>query len=142
MRLQDICVSLELAKQLKEAGYPQEGALFYWIGDEENHVRFNLGNFDASETMDCYAAPTASEIGEKLPKMYTQKKNGPDNVRWFPVYYWTSNEIFYAIWHKSGEGLSYKSKYEQNNESIKFEAGTEADAGAKMYLYLKKEGLI
>ena len=64
--------SFELSKQLKEAGYPQEESLFYWIifknGDKSLSIFSNLGIGDITEeNYEKYAAPTASEILERLP---------------------------------------------------------------------------
>lgn len=34
MNIEKVCVSLSLAKQLKEAGYPQKESLFWWVDGE------------------------------------------------------------------------------------------------------------
>lgn len=57
--------SLELSRKLKALGVPQESC-FYWTGDEENHVKFSISNYDTSETMDCYSAYLSDEIGRML----------------------------------------------------------------------------
>lgn len=69
MKLNQICVSLELAKELKEAGYPQE-SLFYW-GQLAHNGEFVLKNRTVFLKSDIraglpIAAPTASELGNEL----------------------------------------------------------------------------
>jgi hypothetical protein len=74
VNLQDICVNLELAKQLKEAGYPQE-SLFYWVvyndDDLDSFMNIVVSKNEIQEIVVppryFLAASTSSEIGEKLP---------------------------------------------------------------------------
>ena len=72
MKLTDICVSLELAKELKEAGYSQE-SLFYW-GDSISEGKYILkrkGYFLPSDLRKelPISAPTVAELGEKYHKL-------------------------------------------------------------------------
>lgn len=76
--LEDICCSLDLAKQLKRAGYTQK-SLFYWVDHKGKGTDFisryldiglhkeEAGNLE----IEFISAPTASEIGEKLPGIIT-----------------------------------------------------------------------
>jgi hypothetical protein len=118
MKLEDQVVSLELAKQLKEAGYTQDESLFYWEGDylipQERYMP-QLGT----------AAPTVAELGEQLPK---RKEQGGE-AKWFDC-------------HKNDRG-TWTVRYMSVQKYV-FQAMTdksEANARAMMWLYLKKEGL-
>lgn len=83
MNIEDIkCTSLELSKQLKEAGYKQEG-LWWWIESFNKGLKFlciKIGDkyykisgqsFDESflirNAWNIFVAPTVAELGEKLP---------------------------------------------------------------------------
>lgn len=73
MKLSEQVVSLELAKKLKELGYPQE-SLWYWNSNGE--IRRVDGFFD-DDSKFIAVAPTVAELGEKLP-MFTKSWNrGP-----------------------------------------------------------------
>jgi len=78
MKLEDQCISLELAKRLKELGVNQDG-VFSWAKHEEN---FDLTSTDMTELMakrpkyarryessDVYSAFTLAELFEMLPEM-------------------------------------------------------------------------
>lgn len=62
----------ELAKQLKDAGFPQEksGFVFYKLqtGDNAPHyllrARYGLNGYTKSEVLECIDAPTLSELIE------------------------------------------------------------------------------
>lgn len=135
MKLQDQCCSLELAKQLKELGIKQElfdgdsywvkstysgkFKIYCWPGDSEDKPYDN---------MVWYKAFGVAELGEMLPdKVFFQDK-----------YY-----FFGTTWkRKCGEyGFKYK-----NNEKIDYLPAkigkTEADARAKMIVYLLENKLI
>lgn len=75
-KIEDHVVSLDLARKLKEMGYPQNSS-FWWSKDNHDHVGWDvyyiyesLGSqewFTLNKTQDI-AAPLASELGEWLPK--------------------------------------------------------------------------
>ena len=70
MTLEQICVTKEWAEKLKEAGYPQE-SLHWWGGIGNmgiwcDHVKDDLPA--GEKRFNWFAAPTASEILEKLPE--------------------------------------------------------------------------
>jgi len=117
MKLQDQVVSLELSKQLKEAGYRQEG-LWWWqlTGFPiEEYYNGKLTNNPNNETLRAIIAPTVAELGEALPDTFVSgqldiKSNKPHT---FACYGWS--------------------------QIPQQEADTEANARAKMWLYLKKE---
>lgn len=120
MQLSDICVGLELAKQLRDAGYPQE-SLFYWEIHESLEEK---GDFSGARlvthiypksvayAMNTYAAPTASELGEQ--------------IKGHVLPYWN---------HGTGWQIKQlKGEYHRCN--------SEADARAKLWLTLKHQGLL
>lgn len=132
MTLEQLCVNLELSKKLKKAGFPQT-SLFYWCipeggQDGDRFLSFSGGasfcNQDAcSFNHDYISAYTASELGEMLPV--------------------TCHTTRFE------QGYKYQCHYEiYNMDKEKFEYlhhtadDTEANAKAKMLLYLKKEGLL
>ena len=125
MKIEQKVVSLELAKELKKAGYKQEG-LFYWCGDEDIIVvEYDLNN-NAKEMVSnfiCFA-PTVAELGEALP-IITDSRKIQDGRK---IIFITRYSI------RKPAGLDW--------ESVHFRANTEVDARAKMWLYLKKEKLI
>lgn len=96
MQLSDICVSLELAKQLKEAGFPQE-SLFMW-GQLAFSGDFVLKHRTAFLKSDVrgglpFAAPTSGELSEHLPEIVLIKNQAfrlvvdmDKNRRWFVNY--------------------------------------------------------
>lgn len=126
MPIEHHVVSLELAKQLKGAGYPQE-ACFYWIEAYENYkitaeayegwvVRSKYNAFDKIPEDKKFAAPLASEIGEQLPAMI----EGYD---------------FVSKKYRSGWGVGYRWVDESEDKN-------EANARAMVWLDLKKNGLL
>ena len=124
MKLEEELVSLELSRELKETGYPQEG-LWWWTdwrgGYAKGHpsykktLKWVIGNEDRARHFEnAIVAPTVAELGMALD-YYTKSYQGT-----------TGN--WYVDWF--------------NEERTRAEfANTEADARAKMWLYLKKEGL-
>jgi hypothetical protein len=124
MKLEDQVVSLELAKKLKEAGYKQKG-LWWWYehkqrGKDDDFSECLVLDNEPDYTMhprehwNKYVAPTVAELGEKLLDY--------------------SGNIGYNAKHKK-----WSAHYVGNVKEL---SATEADARAKMWLYLKKEGLI
>lgn len=96
MKLEDQCVSLEIARKLKDLNIKQE-SLFYW-GDgeilgkqEEKTIYTNYKGVlswqttgcgccgDGGEIEEIYSAFTASELGELLPNYVDTKKEQPFN---------------------------------------------------------------
>lgn len=131
MELEKHVVSLDLALALRENGYPQENALFYWsIPKPENasneEERLVLANncevelchkwTDWGDKFDRVAAPLASELGEVLPEYIYFQKRG---TSWFACY---QNSDLDTI--------------PQEIEK------TEADSRAAMWLHLRKASLI
>jgi hypothetical protein len=117
MKLEDQVVSLELAKEMKDLGFEKE-SLFEWV-----KLRFGNGTFQIapvlipidtkSDIEFMCKAYTVAELGEMLPEMSSSYK-GVDDC-------WRCND---------GSDEDYMI------------AKTEADAKAKMLIYLKKNNLL
>ena len=119
MKLEDQVCSLELSKKLKELGFKQE-SLWYWINMPEG-IQCDEGcsytpgwkiTRVGTLSFETASAYTVAELGEMLPKIYKSFKHGNK---------WTCNAYMH-IPAKNGR--------------------TEANARAKMLIYLKKEGLL
>ena len=61
------CTSLDLSLALREAGYPQENALFYWVDDGTSELHDWTVVRESWTQKDKIAAPLASELMEKMP---------------------------------------------------------------------------
>ena len=116
MELKHQVVSLELSKQLKEAGYKQEG-IWEWIKYKDKPLQLLIIKRIMTQELRIidfqYVAPTVAELGEALPKW---------NKTW-------------KISKKSWKGSNIENTFYRS-------ADTEADCRAKMYLHLNKKGLI
>jgi hypothetical protein len=143
MTLDNIVVSLELAKELKENGYPQD-TVFAWSerlkgtghtwdpydGTGKYEV---IPNTSSEHPLDHkYAAPTASEIGGQLPEyvsddwfleMYKDRSNSKD-------------EEWYLVRYVDNDGIG------STEIKVGFNEPCEANARAKMWLYLKRNRLL
>jgi len=123
-------VSLKTAKLLKEAGFPQETALFYRV-DEFGNVFERNANEDPLKmqkvlgTNIYYAKPTIDELLEELPESLIQD----GYLAMMKIIRTPSKEYF----------VTYQSSREDRgtveNESL-------PEALAQMWLWLKKEKLI
>lgn len=123
MELEDQVCSLELAKRLKELGIKQE-SLFFWYCDEsrddvsilnrdESFVFGGVGYFTSK-----FPAFTVAELGEMLPRRYF------------------SNKYVHAT-----DG-AYDWECKCKDEIVQALAKTEADARAKMLIYLLENKLV
>lgn len=125
MKPENQACSLELAKRLKELNCPQE-SLFWWVNTAKYNHNFNLVyRVDMTDEMkyglDCYSAFTVAELGE-LPDKY---------------------KITLSKYSKICVGLWELDKKWGKECFIKnFEADTEADARAEMWLWLKENKLL
>ncbi len=120
MDIEKQVVSLDLCKKLKEAGYPQD-SYYIWAYDLIGVMHRLILRKDVKNHPQDYPAPTVAEMGEKLPNYQRSGQAVMDN----PLEKYTSKchsfdpyvaEQFYAL--------------------------TEADARAKMWLYLKDKELL
>ena len=139
MKKTNLITSLELCKQLKEAGFLQDTHFKWNVWDKNDELY--IGEVDASWTQEewenytedynppkseFFAAPTTDELLNELPhevycvKDYTTVTTDPD-----------SPQVFY-----------YRVNYGLGKKPVYFESRWLPNALAKMWLYLKKEGLI
>ena len=132
--LEQMVVSVELAKRMKELGFPQE-TYFHWLKEAWNgdvktlaEQKFFIYHFD--EWQDSqepsarlnFAAPTSGEIGELLPDWAYSFRVNKDNAMAYKKQKW-----HWCEW-KDGIPTVY--------------ADTEAEARGLMWCYLKERGLI
>ncbi len=133
-----LTVNLELSKKLKEDGYPQLASCWYMLYANEEDMKetydLELDSFKPSEanTDDPdIAAPTADEILAKLESP----------IRVLEEEYFLSiekiDDTFTVDYVMGGETVFFlhEGKARQIEKSL-------ADAGAKMWLYLKEHGVL
>ena len=142
MKLEEQVVSLELAKELKENGYPQEEGLWWWVWDKKDYNRlewewkisaYNIPSFAnmdeiRKENKNSFVAPTVAELGERLPDYFHSIRD----KGCFP------NKWIAEMIKEAGSVLMDRKFIDTVSKS----ANTEANARAKCWLYLKKEGLL
>ncbi len=122
MILENITVSLEWARKLKKAGWPQKNALYYWwlrIGHKEYEL--SSGEFLLNGT---FAAPVSEELFQKLPKVLNQElllQINSHGERW-SIGYWNINE-------------QTQIKYQQFDDSL-------SNTAASMYCFLSSQNLL
>ena len=142
MNIKDIkCTSLELSKQLKKAGYKQEGEV-WWVsvrkGEPELYYREQLGMLETNSPhayKRICVAPTVAELGERLPKIVE------DNIDGRPIQF--EINIIRPIDCRAPQwDIFYISPFEGKDILVEIGDDTLANAMAKMWLYLNKEGLL
>ncbi len=129
--MKEFCVDLKIAKELKINGYPQNTNFYHEIytyndGSKENgFVDYNkfLG-WENSDDHTFFSAPISDEILKELPKEIEYKF-----CYFLEILCLTSS---YNIFYQSNGGEELK----------EFDDKNLANALAKMWLYLKKEGYI
>lgn len=124
MKLQDQVCSLELAKQLKGLGVEQD-SYFYHVAYEEDGEEYSdiEEGYNHNSDYICYSAYTVAELGEMLPHHLEIEGVYCDleiikSIVW-RFYYGKDKIIFTA-----------------------FTGDTEADARARMLIYLKNNDLL
>lgn len=135
MKLEQLVVSLDLAKQLKEAGYKQDDSLFYYWIDKilDKYTRppelvYGLPK-STKDSIAVIAAPTSADIGEQLPWCFELHFN-PGTKQW-------------SCEQESTEIATSKGSFSfPDVGGVCFFADTEADARAQCWLYLKHQGLL
>ena len=122
MKLEQQVVSLELAKRLKELGVKQNSA-FWWQELQNGKGHLIIDTTDSFSHV-CFSAFSVAELGEMLPKKY------------FPSFDFlgSGKNKYRVICHVNTK------KYGWHHE--KKCADTEADARAKMLIYLLENKLI
>ena len=133
MKIEDQVVSLELAKRLKELGVKQE-SYFVWEAPntEWGWTDWLIVPTTEQHDLEHYSAFTVAELGELLP-WRIDGKDITDKRR----------KIAYFLEYEAG-GMSVCYTHHLNVTKVLVEriAETEADARAKMLIYLIENGLI
>jgi|SRR6187551_1386829 len=128
MELSKQVCSLELAQKLKELGIRQE-SYFYWVKGFPTRIEAREGIGSKYTSIRLFSAFTVAELGEMLPDEFPNdsdsqirifKTYSMDLLRWYVRY---ENEVLESVNH-----CEY--------------ADTEADARAKMLIYLIENKLI
>ena len=132
MRLEDQVCSLELARELKELGVKQN-SLWYWLKNPcKEHIKKGGDKYFVSykavhgENHIIASAFTVAELGELLPDKI-------QDIRFHGVLYIKKENYYWIVGYR--KNLDQKIYWEQVED-------TEANARAKMLIYLIKEGLI
>lgn len=115
MELEQQCVSLGLAKKLKELGIEQK-SLFY-IDEQDQEITYGAFTIPTFPGHTYISTFTVAELGEMLPEMSC--------VTW-----------------KTKYGYACREDSLTNGGDIFFEEETEADARAKTLIYLIENGLL
>lgn len=136
MKLENQVCNLELAKRLKELGVKQE-SLFYWLQDGVGMATILVDHKGVMQDELYSSAFTVAELGEMLPESidYQVDEFGHRSV-WF-----TSGR---TILNK-GKGwyVMYNDPHPANKVPVyAIHGDTEADARAKMLIYLLENKLI
>lgn len=139
MKLEQQVVSLEMAKKLKELGVKRE-SLFMWFHQggnfspelkscreflQQGEIRLLSSSFGGIKNMDFfYPAFTVAELGEMLP--------GNDGSHYFV----SQKGLMGNLWFCTRKGMI------DNSVEYQTESETEADARAKMLIYLLENKFI
>lgn len=127
-------VDLEIAKELKKEGFPQEGLWWWQFTYEIKYTpRVKSGKYVPMGFKNCIA-PISDEILKELP-LHLEKK---DNFYWLNI----SREAYDANSKRSYYEISYDNWENKCLDAICIEDDKLSNALAKMWLYLKKEGYI
>jgi hypothetical protein len=168
MKIKQICTSLEISKQLKRAGYPQE-SLFYWETVTDKHnvaprlVRYSRlepskGTYNNGDEYEenWFAAPTAEELLGHLDIYYPKAlkrtlKKINDKIYFTDLYLDFGKEINRdLVFFSTLNGAADSTNFFQGGEIFKFDKiklpvfkdKSLANVLAKMWLYLKKNNLL
>ena len=140
MNIVEQVVSLGVSKKLAEAGYPQEGVWWWAIQDGNNRDRDELvfrkgGKLSAmglwSTVEDFFVAPTVVELGLVLPSKITIGViAGKSQIHYL---YTAKSDIDFTCFYAMYNGQTRIHSEDSN---------TEADARAKLWLWLKENGYL
>ena len=140
MKLEHQVTNLEMSRKLKELGVKQE-SYFVWVDrfpvfNDQPHIASRIEfqqrlttsilSVEAQALVGWYSAFTAAELGEMLPKTIRKGDTAKARKVWF------------------GEQTTYIQYTDNEKEMIPMTAiaGSEADARAKMLIYLIEQNLM
>ena len=126
MELKKQVCSLELAKRIKELGVKQDSLCFYLDYEDIRGVRLVVDEWQDAKEYKTYSAYTVAELGEMLPDYLTLNHN----ILQLDI---LKIETDWVINYRIGCAKA---------ASIGIRANTEADARAKMLIYLIENKLI
>lgn len=121
MKLEQQVVSLELARKLKELGVRQDSYFWWHFGEKESWI--NTYGGQPNHFVPSVAAFTVAELGQLLPRKF-----GYNELHTVSC----PNKDTFAVFYED-----YKKE-----PSLYQEADTEADARAKMLVYLIEQGIV
>lgn len=128
MKLEKQVVSLELAKKLKELGVKQE-SYFNWLVASDGARLMKNPVLDTYKYFDQFSAFTVAELGEMLPtKIHQDKKQYTLLI---------DRDATMELWR-----VVYLTGWVGDNFLHEIFSTTEADARAKMLIYLIENKLI
>src|SRR5260370_11682568 len=131
MKLEAEVTSLELSKKLKELGVKQESA-FYWERSmfTDGWELQSIERASLKASYEIYSAFTVAELGEMLPSSIKYTLAGGRKPKYSHYLHMLSSDHF-----SSGKWTVSYSTY-RSNRTIDFMDDSEADARAKMLIYL------
>lgn len=150
MKLEKQVVSLWLAKKLKELGVEQDSLFYYAIhfdGDRETYICFYEDELEKYQTNcgeneyhdDIFSAFTVAELGEMLPDEVKNKNNEEifgketNKTKYIGMDFWTE---------QTNNNYGVARVYRVSVGGKQFKEETEADARAKMLIYLLESKLL
>jgi len=135
MNLEQQVCSLDLAKRLKGLGVKQE-SLFWWQETNNGNAHIFIGATGSYSGV-CIAAFTVAELGEMLPEhIVLEHPTSHTSERYF-FHYWNQEGTYIEY---SYPGISSPKRHSHCGHWVS--ANTEADARAKMLVYLLENKLI
>lgn len=159
MKLENQCVSLRIAKRLKELGVPQD-SLFSWRAKNTYKkdykdfdkmwfadVEFGRNMTDTETNYKVASAFTVAELGEMLPTVIESMNPNTNKKSFYYLHFWIFGKKE-GVYLEYSCGHCHSGKFKNwNNQDVQHcrcfvEASTEADARAKMLIYLIENNLI
>jgi len=134
----DIAVSLDMARRLKEADWPQGKTDYYYVYQRGDWDLYQDCNCDQCWTRSSFRtkcdAPTAEEILRRLPTTIEVPPNDDEHRSfWLTIRHTTVGPNHEKQWHVW---------YENHDENWIQSESSLANAAAAMWIYLKQYSLI
>ena len=102
-------MTYDLAKKLKDAGFPQEDTEWYWgkeWGSPKVFTFHKNASWDRENEQSC-AKPTLSELIEACPRFQEGENEYWFSIQWQNSGGWRAGYLRYDTWHDSiGEGAT------------------------------------
>lgn len=131
MNLENQVVSLELSKKMKTLGFEQDSE---WYWDKDGNLA-SMDYYSRFQDKKLYSAFTVGELGEMLPDEIEMTVNGEELIY-----------VLRCMKTLSGQWLIQYADYTDHNQDSDelhcSQEKNEANARAKMWLYLKENNLL